>query len=96
MKTALRILILLLVLLVVIPATFITLLTTSYANPTWKLLSEPINLPFQAEQVSYDFPYHVTLEGVSIKQQQIPYVEKVDVRLNPDIRHDGKWIVDSK
>ncbi|WP_423840053.1 AsmA family protein [Vibrio mytili] len=95
MKTALRILILLLVLLVVIPATFITLLTTSYANPTWKILSEHINLPFQAEQVSYDFPYHVTLEGVSIKQQQIPYVEKVDVWLNPDIRHDGKWIVDS-
>ncbi|MCV5646687.1 AsmA family protein, partial [Escherichia coli] len=26
---------------------------------------------------------------------QLPYIEQVDVWLNPDIRRDGKWIIDS-
>ncbi|UYI47214.1 AsmA family protein [Vibrio natriegens] len=95
MKTALRILILLLVLLIAIPATVIALLTTSYANQTWAFMSELLNLPIQAEKVYYDFPYHLTAQGIRTQSEHISSIEQVDVWLNPDVRRDGKWIVDS-
>ncbi|ALR16791.1 MAG: AsmA family protein [Pseudomonadota bacterium] len=95
MKTALRILILLLVLLIAIPATVIALLTTSYANQTWAFISEHLNLPIQAEKVHYDFPYHLTVQGIRTNSEDISSIEQVDVWLNPDVRRDGKWIVDS-
>ncbi|AXT69576.1 AsmA family protein [Vibrio sp. dhg] len=95
MKTALRILILLLVLLIAIPATVIALLTTSYANQTWAFISEHLNLPIQAEKVYYDFPYHLTAQGIRTNSEDISSIEQVDVWLNPDVRRDGKWIVDS-
>ncbi|MDV6253243.1 AsmA family protein [Vibrio sp. EA2] len=95
MKTALRILILLLVLLIAIPATVIALLTTSYANQTWDLISEHLNLPIEAEKVYYDFPYHLTAQGIRTKNEHISTIEQIDVWLNPDVRRDGKWIVDS-
>ena len=95
MKTALRILILLLVLLIAIPATVIALLTTSYANQTWAFISEHLNLPIQAEKVYYDFPYHLTAQGIRTNSEHISSIEQVDVWLNPDVRRDGKWIVDS-
>lgn len=95
MKTALRILILLLVLLIAIPATVIALLTTSYANQTWAFISEHLNLPIQAEKVYYDFPYHLTVQGIRTNSEDISSIEQVDVWLNPDVRRDGKWIVDS-
>ncbi|MFZ6041422.1 AsmA family protein [Vibrio natriegens] len=95
MKTVLRILILLLVLLIAIPATVIALLTTSYANQTWAFISEHLNLPIQAEKVYYDFPYHLTAQGIRTNSEHISSIEQVDVWLNPDVRRDGKWIVDS-
>ncbi|MFW8629054.1 AsmA family protein [Vibrio natriegens] len=95
MKTALRILILLLVLLIAIPATVIALLTTSYANQTWAFISEHLNLPIQAEKVYYDFPYHLTVQGIQTNSEDISSIEQVDVWLNPDVRRDGKWVVDS-
>ncbi len=95
MKTALRILILLLVILIAIPATVIALLTTSYANQTWAFVSEHLNLPIQAEKVHYDFPYHIKAQAIRTQHEQIPYIEQVDVWLNPDVRRDGKWLIDS-
>ncbi len=95
MKTALRILILVLVLVLAVPATILTLLTTSYANQTWAFVSAHLKLPYQAEQVHYDFPYHFKAQGVRTQSEQITYIEQVDVWLNPDIRRDGKWIIDS-
>ncbi|CAE6879251.1 hypothetical protein ACOMICROBIO_FLGHMIGD_00126 [Vibrio sp. B1FLJ16] len=95
MKTVLRILILVLVLLLAIPATIIALLTTSYSNQTWAFVSEHLNLPYQAEQVHYDFPYHFKVQGVRTQNEQISYIDKIDVWLNPDIHRDGKWIIDS-
>ncbi|MCF7482162.1 AsmA family protein [Vibrio sp. J1-1] len=95
MKTALRILILLLVLLIAIPATVIALLTTSYANQTWTFISEHLNLPIQAEKVYYDFPYHFTAQGIRTKSEHISNIEQIDMWLNPDVHRDGKWIVDS-
>ncbi len=95
MKTARRILILLLVVLIVLPATIIALLTTSYANSTWQWVSPYLGLPIQAERVHYDFPYHLSLQNVRSQDAQLPYIEQVDVWLNPDIRRDGKWIIDS-
>ncbi|MBR9788056.1 MAG: AsmA family protein [Vibrionaceae bacterium] len=95
MKTALRILILLLVLLIAIPATVIALLTTSYANQTWTFISEHLNLPIQAEKVYYDFPYHFTAQGIRTKREHISNIEQIDMWMNPDVRRNGKWIVDS-
>ncbi|OCP87608.1 AsmA family protein [Vibrio parahaemolyticus] len=95
MKTARRILILLLVVLIALPATIIALLTTSYANSTWQWVSPYLGLPIQAERVHYDFPYHLSLQNVRSQDAQLPYIEQVDVWLNPDIRRDGKWIIDS-
>ncbi|MCA2415468.1 AsmA family protein [Vibrio chemaguriensis] len=95
MKTARRVLILLLVILVAIPATMIALLTTSYADVTWRLLSNSLSLPFQAESVRYDFPYHLTLQGVNTNVDDASYIEQVDLWMNPDVYRDGKWIVDS-
>ncbi len=95
MKTAFRILILVLVLLLAIPATIIALLTTSYANKTWAFVSGYLNLPYQAEQVHYDFPYHLKVQGVRTQSEQITDIEQIDLWLNPDIRRDGKWIIDS-
>ncbi|MGP8308085.1 AsmA family protein [Vibrio sp. YIC-376] len=95
MKTALRILILLLVLLIAIPATVVALLTTSYANQTWAFLSEHLNLPIKAEKVRYDYPYHIQVQGISTGNEYTTYIEQFDLWLNPDIRRDGKWIVDS-
>ncbi len=95
MKTALRILILLLVLLIAIPATVIALLTTSYANQTWGFISQHLNLPVQADKVYYDFPYHLSVQGIRTKNERVSYIEQVDMWLNPDVRRDGKWIVDS-
>ena len=95
MKTALRITILLLVLTIIIPATVIALLTTSYANQTWAFISQHLNLPIQAEKVHYDFPYHLTVQGIRTKNERTSYIEQIDVWLNPDVRRDGKWIVDS-
>ena len=95
MKTALRILILLLVLLIAIPATVIALLTTSYANQTWGFISQHLNLPVQADKVYYDFPYHLSVQGIRTKNERVSYIEQIDMWLNPDVRRDGKWIVDS-
>ena len=95
MKTALRILILLLVLLIAIPATVIALLATSYANQTWGFISQYLNLSVQADKVYYDFPYHLTVQGIRTKNERASYIEQIDVWLNPDVRRDGKWIVDS-
>nr|WP_319553481.1 AsmA family protein [uncultured Vibrio sp.] len=95
MKTALRILILLLVLLIAIPATVIALLATSYANQTWGFISQHLNLSVQADKVYYDFPYHLTVQGIRTKNERASYIEQIDVWLNPDVRRDGKWIVDS-
>ncbi|MDW2210841.1 AsmA family protein, partial [Vibrio sp. 2025] len=95
MKTARRILILLLGVLTVLPASIIALLTTSYANSTWQWVSPYLGLPIQAERVHYDFPYHLSLQNVRSQDAQLPYIEQVDVWLNPDIRRDGKWIIDS-
>lgn len=95
MKTALRILILLLVLLIAIPATVVALLTTSYANQTWAFLSQHLTLPIKAERVYYDFPYHIKAQGISIESAQVNDIEQIDLWLNPDIRLDGNWIVDS-
>lgn len=94
MKTARRILILLLVVLIAFPATIIALLTTSYANSTWQWVSPYLGLPIQAER-SLRFPYHLSLQNVRSQDAQLPYIEQVDVWLNPDIRRDGKWIIDS-
>ncbi|PFG45575.1 AsmA-like protein [Vibrio sp. ES.051] len=95
MKTARRVLILLLVLVVAIPAAVIALLTTSYANATWQRLSHQLNLPFNADSIHYDFPYHLTLQGVSAATADYPYIEQIDLWMNPDVYRDGQWIVDS-
>ncbi|NOJ17474.1 AsmA family protein [Vibrio jasicida] len=95
MKTAGRILILIFALAIAVPTAFIALLTTSYSKQTWNLLSESTELPLQAESVQYEFPYHLKLQGVTSKDKQWPYIEQVDVWLNPDVRHNGKWVVDS-
>ncbi len=95
MKTALRILILLLVILFAIPASIIALLTSSYANQTWAFVSEHLNLPFRAEKLYYDFPYHLKAQSIRTPNEQVSYIEQIDVWLNPDVRRDGKWIIDS-
>ncbi|ENK2080121.1 AsmA family protein [Vibrio alginolyticus] len=95
MKTARRVLLLLLVILVAIPAATIALLTTSYADATWRLLSNTFSLPFRAGSVRYGFPYHLTLQRVNTSGDDASYIEQVDLWMNPDVYRDGKWIVDS-
>ncbi len=95
MNTALRILILLLVLLIAVPVTIIALLTSPYSNQTWGVISKHLNLPVQAEKVYYDFPYHLKVQGINTQNEYVSYVEQIDVWLNPGIRRDGKWIIDS-
>ncbi|MGR2667572.1 AsmA family protein [Vibrio campbellii] len=95
MKTASRVLLLILILAIAVPAVFVGMLTTSHSRQTWNLFSELVDLPLQADNVQYEFPYHLTLNGVATKQQNLPFIEQVDLWLNPDVRRDGKWIVDS-
>ncbi|WP_041057230.1 AsmA family protein [Vibrio owensii] len=95
MKTAGRILLLIVVLVIAIPAVFVGMLTTSYSRQTWNLFSDLVDLPLQADNVQYEFPYHLTLSGIATKQDKLPFIERVDLWLNPDVRRDGKWIVDS-
>lgn len=95
MKTAGRILLLIVVLAIAIPAVFVGMLTTSYSRQTWNLFSDLVDLPLQADNVQYEFPYHLTLNGIATKQDKLPFIEQVDLWLNPDVRRDGKWIVDS-
>ncbi|KIP79249.1 AsmA family protein [Vibrio harveyi] len=95
MKTAGRILLLILILAIAIPVVFVSMLTTSYSRQTWNLLSDIIDLPLQADDVQYEFPYHLTLNDVATKQENVPFIEQVDIWLNPDVRRDGKWLVDS-
>ncbi|UTZ36206.1 AsmA family protein [Vibrio campbellii] len=95
MKTASRVLLLILILAIAVPAVFLGMLTTSHSRQTWNLFSDLVDLPLQADNVQYEFPYHLTLNGVATKQQNLPFIEQVDLWLNPDVRRDGKWIVDS-
>ncbi|MFV8435729.1 AsmA family protein [Vibrio owensii] len=95
MKTAGRILLLIVILAIAIPAVFVGMLTTSYSRQTWNLFSDLVDLPLQADNVQYEFPYHLTLNGIATKQGKLPFIEQVDLWLNPDVRRDGKWIVDS-
>ncbi|MDF4887052.1 AsmA family protein, partial [Vibrio parahaemolyticus] len=95
MKTARRVLLLLLVILVAIPAATIALLTTSYADATWRLLSNTFSLPFRVGSVRYGFPYPLTLQRVNTSGDDASYIEQVDLWMNPDVFRDGKWIVDS-
>ncbi|MET2852636.1 AsmA family protein [Vibrio owensii] len=95
MKTAGRILLLIVILAIAIPAVFVGMLTTSYSRQTWNLFSDLVDLPLQADNVQFEFPYHLTLSGIATKQDKLPFIEQVDLWLNPDIRRDGKWIVDS-
>lgn len=95
MKTALRTLILLLVIAIAIPLTIIALLTTSYANQTWAVVSEHLDLPVKIEKVYYDFPYHIQIQGIHTQIEHVSHIEKIDLWLNPDLRHDGKWLFDS-
>ncbi|MGR5235868.1 AsmA family protein [Vibrio alfacsensis] len=95
MKTAGRILLILLILAIAIPAAFVTLLTTSYSNQTWNLFSQTVDLPLQADNVHYEFPYHLTFQNITTNQKSAPFIEQVDIWLNPDVRRDGKWVVDS-
>ncbi|MGR5211947.1 AsmA family protein [Vibrio rotiferianus] len=95
MKTVIRILTLALVILICVPIVLAGLLTTSYAPQTWQLISQPLSLDWQANSVEYQFPYHVSLQGVTTPSEQVPYIEQVDLWFNPDIRRDGRWILDS-
>lgn len=95
MKTAGRILILILILAIALPAAFVTLLTTSYSRQVWNQFANLVDLPLQVDNIQYDFPYHITLYGVATKQEKLPFIEQIDLWLNPDIRRDGTWIVDS-
>ncbi|HDM8045499.1 TPA: AsmA family protein [Vibrio campbellii] len=95
MKTASRVLLLILILAIAVPAVFLGMLTTSHSRQTWNLFSDLVDLPLQADNVQYEFPYHLTLNGVATKQQNLPFIEQVDLWLNPDVRRDEKWIVDS-
>ncbi|CAE6933541.1 hypothetical protein ACOMICROBIO_NCLOACGD_03531 [Vibrio sp. B1ASS3] len=95
MKTAGRILLLIVILAIAIPAVFVGMLTTSYSRQTWNLFSDLVDLPLQADNVQYEFPYHLTLTGIATKQDKLPFIEQVDLWLNPDVHRDGKWIVDS-
>lgn len=95
MKTAGRILLLIVILAIAIPAVFVGMLTTSYSRQTWNLFSDLVDLPLQADNVQFEFPYHLTLSGIATKQDKLPFIERVDLWLNPDVRRDGKWIVDS-
>lgn len=95
MKTAGRILLLIVILAIAIPAVFVGMLTTSYSRQTWNLFSDLVDFPLQADNVQYEFPYHLTLSGIATKQDKLPFIEQVDLWLNPDVRRDGKWIVDS-
>ncbi|MDK9782560.1 AsmA family protein [Vibrio sp. B172a] len=95
MKTAGRILLLIVILAIAIPAVFVGMLTTSYSRQTWNLFSDLVDLPLQADNVQYEFPYHLTLSGIATKQDKLPFIEQVDLWLNPDVRRDGKWIFDS-
>ncbi|MGR5324675.1 AsmA family protein [Vibrio sp. DNB22_17_1] len=95
MKTAGRILLFILILAIAIPAAFVTMLTTSYSRQTWHLISDLVDLPLQADNVQYEFPYHLTLNRIAFKQESLPFIDQVDIWLNPDIRRDGQWIFDS-
>ncbi|WP_010444978.1 AsmA family protein [Vibrio rotiferianus] len=95
MKTVIRILTLALVILICVPIVLAGLLTTSYAPQTWQLISQPLLLNWQAKSVHYQFPYHVSLQGVTTSSEQIPYIEQIDLWFNPDIRRDSQWILDS-
>ncbi|EDP58846.1 AsmA family protein [Vibrio sp. AND4] len=95
MKTTSRILLLILILAIAAPAVFVGMLTTSHSRQTWHLFSDFVDLPLQVDNVQYEFPYHLTLSGVVTKRQDLPLIEQIDLWLNPDIRRDGKWIVDT-
>ncbi|WP_274883430.1 AsmA family protein [Vibrio harveyi] len=95
MKTAVRVLLLILIVTIAIPVVFVGMLTTSYSRQTWNLFSDLVDLPLHADNVQYEFPYHLTLNGVATKQKNLPFIEQVDLWLNPDVRRDGNWIVDS-
>ena len=55
MKTAGRILLLIVILAIAIPAVFVGMLTTSYSRQTWNLFSDLVDLPLQADNVQYEF-----------------------------------------
>ncbi|MDF2154001.1 AsmA family protein [Vibrio sp. CAU 1672] len=93
MKAVRRILLLVLLLVVIVPVMLLVLLTSPYATQTWNTITQRLNLPVQAEQVTYEFPYHLQLQGVTTPA--VGYIERADLWLNPDLRRDGRWIVDS-
>ena len=95
MKTATRIILFLLILSIVLPIVFIATLTTSYSDKVWNKLSRYVDLPFQARQVHYDFPYHFSLHQIELSSAPSSSINQIDIWFNPSLRANGKWIIDS-
>ncbi|AUI85025.1 hypothetical protein BS333_00760 [Vibrio azureus] len=95
MKIATRIILLLLILSIVLPIAFMATLTTSYSDNVWNKLSQHVDLPFQAHRVHYDFPYHFSLYQVELDSVPSTSINQIDIWVNPSLRENGKWVIDS-
>ncbi|GEM75875.1 AsmA family protein [Vibrio sagamiensis NBRC 104589] len=78
-----------------LPIVFIATLTTSYSDKVWNKLSRYVDLPFQARQVHYDFPYHFSLHQIELSSAPGSSINQIDIWFNPSLRANGKWIIDS-
>ncbi|GAD75662.1 hypothetical protein VAZ01S_028_00160 [Vibrio azureus NBRC 104587] len=78
-----------------LPIAFMATLTTSYSDNVWNKLSQHVDLPFQAHRVHYDFPYHFSLYQVELDSVPSTSINQIDIWVNPSLRENGKWVIDS-
>ena len=73
------------------------LMNTPFATPvaSW-LLSQWSSNEIEFSQVKYEFPYHIKLQQPKWQSNNDTFAfHQVDIWLNSEIYHDGKWIIDS-
>ncbi|MCK6263325.1 AsmA family protein [Vibrio sp. ZSDE26] len=101
MKKLLTILLILLLITIALITSVYALSQTRYAAPASnQLLSYWLGDKVQFEKVTYNAPFHLSLQGVSYNAEsqqsdQTTYIPQVDIWLNKQPYQQGKWVLDS-
>ncbi|MGR2847401.1 AsmA family protein [Vibrio vulnificus] len=90
MKKALISVALLLIVIALILISILVSLQTRYASQVFNQLSQFSGLGMQAESVHYQYPDHFSFKNVSFTQNEVSYVEQLEIWLSPELYANGR------
>ncbi len=95
MKKAAVVIGVVLLLVLLIPVGLFALLHSSYSATSFNRLAQHQNWPIQVDTLTYQFPYHLTAQGIRTNQASLPYIEQLDVWFSAQPYQNNQWQIDS-